>query len=80
MTPVILNQCDEWQSYASFSLVGVFTNKAMMCKVLRNLLNEDKVKYTKEHEGYMDQATIQELQDSFTYVNFKELDFNEDLS
>jgi len=80
MIPVLINQCNEWQSYASFSLVGVFTNKIKMCKVIRTLRDNGDVKFEKNYEGNMEQATINELQNSFTYLNFKELNFNEDFS
>ena len=79
MTPVIINQCDEWQSYASFKLVGVFTNRQKMNDTILNLLEREKIEFN-GNILKLNELNIQELSREVTYLHLEEVELNEDLS
>lgn len=78
MKPIIINQCDQWQSYESFKLVGVFINYPKMMRILQQLIIDNKADFDQQWTG--NKPSVNELQNSFTYLNFNEVEFNEDYS
>lgn len=43
MKPIIVSKCDAWQSYDSFILVGVFTNRKKFNNMLINCINKNEI-------------------------------------
>lgn len=79
MKPIIVNTCDAWESYHSFRLVGVYTNKKKFISVIHEMIDEDAIEL---NEGYSkedinEDTKLLELQANLKYVHFKEIKLNE---
>ncbi len=74
MKAIVVNTCDEWQSYSSFNLVGVYPNRQHLNKVVRELIKEKVIDFDGTSVAKM---TMEELQDNCTYINFNEITLNE---
>jgi hypothetical protein len=75
----VVNTCDEWRSYSSFSLVGIFTSRWKLNPVLNRLIKEKKIEY--EHDSKckvsVKNLTDRELNDWLTYVHVELITLNE---
>ncbi len=77
MEPVVVNTCDQWKSYSSFRLVGVYTNRADLSTLLMNLLKENIIEVDEDFNHRT--ATLRELDDNVEFLHFNQINLNENL-
>jgi len=77
MKPIMINTCDAWQSYASFSFVGVYTNLRAFKKEIKRLIHNNIIEMEDEmtiHE--LNFYDVKTLQNQIKYINFNEIELN----
>ena len=72
----VVNTCDEWKGYDSFSLVGVFTSRTQLNKILQKLLNEKKI--TKYMPETIQESSLKGLQERIEFVHINFITINEE--
>jgi len=74
MKAVVVNTCNAWKEYSSFTLVGVFTNRKKFNRVLNKLIKKNDVE---NNTGYrIEDMTIHELHNNLKYVSLQEIELN----
>lgn len=77
MNPVIIHECDQWKSYSSFKLVGVFTNRRSMLKTIRKLFKKDRIDLDFPISK-LKYKTISQMR-TIDYLHIEEIELNENL-
>jgi hypothetical protein len=75
MITIVVNTCNEWKEYSSFRLVGVYTNKQYVDKLLRKLIKQGSVEYNGTSVA---RDSIDELNNKCTYVDLNEIVLNKE--
>lgn len=76
----VVNTCDAWQGYNSFRLVGVFTNRKSLNKVLNSLIQDENIAWKcNEEKPYrkVNSYSVDELMVDLEYVNINVVKLNE---
>ena len=77
MKAVIVNICNEWKEYTSFTLVGVFTNRKKLNSLLNRMIKNNDIGDDDEPQKVND-LTIEEIQSQISYVSVEEINLNEE--
>jgi hypothetical protein len=80
MKAVVLNTCDSWKTFSSFKLIGVFTNRKKLEKVIRKLIksNDIEVDENSPIELPLKNFTINELNNHINFLSVQEINLNEE--
>ena len=83
MRAFIVNTCDEWNSYTSFRLVGVFTSRKKLNTILVAMLKKREIEFDdesdigKDIENTVYCFTERELHDKLKYLSVQIININE---
>lgn len=77
MKAVIVNTCNEWKEYSSFTLVGVFTNRKKLNSLLNKMIKNNDIGDDDEPQKVND-LTIEEIHSQISYVSVQEINLNEE--
>lgn len=75
MKAVIVNSCDAWKTYASFRLIGVFTNRRKLNKCLNDLDKDSSIRNTTDYA--ISEMEVHDLNINLDYVSIEEINLNE---
>ncbi len=74
----VVNTCDQWQAYASFRFVGVFTNRRKLNQALNKLLTEERCKWDGPEKRFVSELSLRDLQINLQFVNINEITLNKE--
>ena len=75
MKPLLINQCDEWCSFASFKFVGVFTNREQFNRMIIKLITEKKIEFEGNIPDIKDMSP-NDIISHCTYIHSEEITLN----
>ena len=75
-TAVVLNSCNEWKEYASFQLVGVYTNRKELNKMLNKMLKDKEIEL--QSNDSIEDLSVTELHSQIEYASLQEVTLNEE--
>ena len=71
---IIINYCDEWKSYTSMRLFGVFSNRKKLNSAVKKLINK---KYAElKSNDKIEDMSISDMQSQIQYLSFEEITLN----
>jgi hypothetical protein len=75
----VVNTCDVWKTYSSFSLVGIFTSRKKLNPVLNRLLRQDDIAWSDSEctDKFVNKLTDKELTDKMDYIHIELITLNE---
>jgi hypothetical protein len=76
MTIIIINSCDKFKQLSSFKVIGAYTNRQYVDKLLRTLIKQDIIEY---NGTSVVRDSIDELNNKCTYIHLNEIVVNEKL-
>jgi len=74
MKAIVVNSCDRFKQFSSFRLIGVYTNKQYVDKLLRELIKTNKIEYDGTSVAL---DSIEELNIKCSYIHLNEIVVNE---
>lgn len=75
MKAIIVNSCNSWKEYASFRLIGVFTNRKKLNRVLNTLIKQGDIDFNSDKKT-VNHLTIKEMQVQLDYICIDEIELN----
>jgi hypothetical protein len=76
----VVNTCNEWNEYASFRLVGIFTSRRKLNPILNKMLECGDISWHDDEntDFKVNSYTDEELQNQLEYVSIKIVTLNEE--
>jgi len=75
----VVNTCNVWKTYDSFSLVGIFTSRKKLNPVLNRLLKQEDIVWSDDEckDKFVNKLTDRELNDDLDYICVELVTLNE---
>jgi hypothetical protein len=75
----VLFSCDQWKSYASFKLIGVFTDEEQLRKAVKSLIDDKSFELDEDVEFDVEDKdwTAKEIHDQINYCAVETVTANE---
>jgi len=70
----IVNFCDQWETYSSFTLLGVFSSRRKLNPILNDIIKSKVIECDCEVVNLL---TDDELNSRLTYININKTSLNE---
>jgi hypothetical protein len=80
MTPVVIYTCDAWKSWDSSRLVGVYTNRKKMERLLRKMIKAGYIEFADGWDGEIfSRMTIDQMRTHIDYLIIQEIELNSEI-
>lgn len=76
MKSVIINSCDIWKTYASFRLIGVFTNRKKLNILIKKMIKNKEIEFGSFNKK-VEECSIEDLQNLCNFISLEEIEFNQ---
>lgn len=75
----VVNTCNEWKTYDSFRMVGIFTTRKKLNVVLNRLLKQEDIAWDDDvcTDRFVNNLMDMELSNNLKYVSIEKLTLNE---
>ena len=72
---VIVNYCDQWKSYSSMRLFGVFSNRKKLNSAVKKLIKKKHAENNTSDK--VEEMSIDDMHGSIQYLSFEEVKLNQ---
>lgn len=75
----VVNTCNVWKEYASYTLVGIFTTRKKLNPILNRMLKEEDICWndTERTDRFVNKLSDEQLHNEIDYISVDKINLNE---